>query len=1493
MIGDLLLLLKYLLYILPFLLFAWLNVKCNLNKKIRSRQFLMPVAAFIYCIVLLVFLAKINDVVISWINALPAFITRIGASVSSLLSGLLAPVGSLISSLAGALEQLIRSANIPFLLLFICNAGFMLAHLLLKTVLINLMKVCFKPENKLHQAAAKLFYELDPQSGIWFVKPGLGQCRVFLRTAYYASLIISAVTVVATCFLYQKQLLTALFYPVFGVILLGECVFFIDGMLKQEAEDILEAEEDESECIADYSLLRTALRKLFKDKLGAEDTTVSREPEQEQTKDELLGNLENSTDDDEEAYGTFMRRWFRKNAVIDGNYLASGRELLKGKSILFNNPFHYDLIPYVSYVINHTLLHHKKVLIVLGRHGAEADAANWVEEGNLAVTNVPEMWKIGKLSELQQDLDVGIVTRSDVHNLQLHEASAAFFDKVEFVILMEPSRLVTTAQVGLNSIIRSCRRKNEKKLVFCSTDKNCDGLVDALSHILMTNICEVSATNRHSGTSSYMCWDADGDHLQHRLLPNLSRYLGVGTELSFAALKNQVSVAEWYGGDAFPVKDMHWIAKQYYYDLLECAGLPTTQETMDSHFRVQSNLWSAKVEKHHFMTVEDEGFNMFEVRRMFATRALEQGFVNVLSSDYLLRDYMEQNNTLFNADPKAIPYIVADYAHTARNVLLRLCLRMSVGTVSEEDIHRELVLIDAPTDNLRESAWHQLCLHCCSKGSVKNGEHGEVLTVLCDGINVEFDSSVLQSKRRYSIKSGRMEELFYITDYRFIRAVLGDLQSAGYIAEDEKGEGGYLGTELLGHVFQKYLPGQFFTFNGKYYEMSKVTSEGKVLVRRAADHINGRPAYRQVRNYRISNVEDAAGMGDRMQIGEMKLTMQYADVSVDTPAYWQLPEYRDFEHGKEVLINGIPKRVYRRKQILRIDLPENSDVCIEKVCNTVAVLLNELFRTLFAENHPFISALVPGEAAIPSTYSLEIEGDESPKQCIYVIEDSQLDLGLLVAVRRNLDRIFSILCDYLDWHEETLEESLNPPPEPAPPPEYAAPPEVEETQPKTAMGRLFRKIRNAIKWLVEKIAAFFRKLFGRKPKEEPTEENVPQDAEGVVQEEGAASAGVPEEDNIHAVQLEPEETGADMGDDDPVSEGGHPLEEDHSIEEETNREEDDAQPAAGETENSSGTDDAVHMSFSLTDGQTAAEEECAVEDSLEFEPEKTVKPGGLKERAPYHERYYLLFGGNTLPDSIDPQETSAYLKTLGYDNGALKQARSSRSIAEMIEENFVPNKAGVHYCDFCGAELIGTEFEILVDGRERCRACGRSALKTAAEFVSLYHEIVSDLEAFYHIRITAPVNVKMVNSKTLHKKLGKAFVPTGGKDGRVLGVAIKDRSGYSILVENGAPKLKAAMTMVHELTHIWQYLNWDGKAIEKRYGKAMEAEVYEGMAKWSEIQYAYLRNETAAAKREEIMTRTRDDEYGRGFNKYVIRYPLTVSGGLKHGTPFEDISKPL
>ena len=1541
MIDSILDIVKAIVAILPFAALCFSSKKVNLPKPRRSKQFFMPIIAIIYVIIAMFLANSINDWLIKLVENIPKWISALGG-----FSWMPEKIAAICVQLGSILRTFIKSLNLNYWMFFVSNVVIILAYMTVKRTSIALIDRFVKTDGELHNRIAETFYEYFLEKSAWCIRENYVQARGLLKFFYYCAVILSSLLMLISSKLYLAGLMKSIFYPVFGIIIVGEFFYYLDGFSRREYSGYILGEDEDAYKTVNYSLLRKFLRSVFGDKLLTENTSINNALAYDVTTDEIIRELEKNEDQKIACFASYVDALNKTGFQIDHNYLRSSLDMLNGKSILFNNPFYNDLIPYAFYPMNRALLSHQKVLVVLGRHSIEEDVKEWIEKGIEAVTNIPFLWNIGVLTSEEQDLDIGIVTRSDVLDIELHNANSDFLENVGFFVIIEPSKLISTAQIGLNLIVKKCKTEEDKNIVYCMCDKNCDGLVDAMSHVLMTSITEVSATKKHLGTSSYMCWESDEEYLHHRLVPNISRYLGVGTELSFAALKNQVSKTRWYGGDAFPVTDIRWIDRQYYYDLTKYAGLPTNQEAMDEHFITTSNFWSAKVEKNNYMTVEDESYNMFEILRDFSTRATEQGFVNIISSEYLLKDYMADNASIFEADAKAVPFIVADYTRSNRNTILRLLLMMSTYPVSSEVLEKELSLLGITVFDLKKQLWYEL-YNCYSGVSKINELPEDYRQAVEEAYNknleiggAEWTNDIIQTKEGFNLKIGRMDTTYSITDPEFLNICVSELRSAGYVSEDEKGQRYYLGAELSGHIYQKYLPGQFFTFGGKYYEMQYLTSDGQALVRRAADHITGRPSYRQIREYVIKGIKASEKIGAQQDVAGMKVVREFADIDVNTSGYYRMEKYNDFASAKKISFegqkNGIPQRVYKNKEILRIELPDFGGKLNDNVRYTITVLFNELFKTVFAENQAYICAvtddsfLAEVEGDKPFTYSVKGEGYEIQNNTIYIIEDSQLDLGLTTAVERNLQRFFSIIYDYLDWHMETLEVSLNPPPEPQPPIVFTDP-ENEEKPKKKGIKGIFSAIGRGIKKVIDTIKGWFKK----KPKkgEEPTEEEptgevptgeVPTGEEPPVDETPAEVPTEPEEETPTDTPAE-EETEATEPAEEPVLEpkpkkkkkgifGWFKRKKKTKPEEETPVDETpvDETPAdeSAEPEEETPAEDAEVAEATPTEDDEAETDETSDEEvakepveatespveneiSYSAENERASKVGFSTERRPYHERYYMLYGKDCEPAFIDLSGTLNYLSEMGMQRNSLKQAREGKKIAEFIEATYKPGKPDARYCDFCGTEIYGVEYETLADGRDRCLNCGRTAIKTGEEFRKIFEDVKRNMESFFGIRINAGIKVEMVNSKTLHKRLGQAFVPTPSVDGRVLGVAIKDRNGYTLLVENGSPRMASMLTMAHELTHIWQYLNWNDRAIRKKYGKKMRLEIYEGMAKWVEIQYAYLINEPATAKREEIITCYRDDEYGRGFLRYRANYPFSLGTVITKMTPFMNVDTPL
>src|SRR5699024_445378 len=148
---------------------------------------------------------------------------------------------------------------------------------------------------------------------------------------------------------------------------------------------------------------------------------------------------------------------------------------------------------------------------------------------------------------------------------------------------------------------------------------------------LNTNITEVAATSQGAAITSMKCWDADGPYMHHRIFSNVSRYMGVGTEINSVAMKYQIANTKWISGEKFPVADMKWIAGQYYKKICGYTSLPSSQESVNKAFQADPDLWNLAVSENSFLVVEDEFQNLFEMIRLFSTRAKQQGFINVIS----------------------------------------------------------------------------------------------------------------------------------------------------------------------------------------------------------------------------------------------------------------------------------------------------------------------------------------------------------------------------------------------------------------------------------------------------------------------------------------------------------------------------------------------------------------------------------------------------------------------------------------------------------------------------------------------------------------------------------------------------------------------------------------------------------------------------------------------------------------------------------------------
>lgn len=262
---------------------------------------------------------------------------------------------------------------------------------------------------------------------------------------------------------------------------------------------------------------------------------------------------------------------------------------------------------------------------------------------------------------------------------------------------------------------------------------------------------------------------------------------------------------------------------------------------------------------------------------------------------------------------------------------------------------------------------------------------------------------------------------------------------------------------------------------------------------------------------------------------------------------------------------------------------------------------------------------------------------------------------------------------------------------------------------------------------------------------------------------------------------------------------------------------------------------------------------------------------------------YLAFGYDEIPEFLKLWETADLLNSSDREENPFTKARCSEP-----EPEFEIDLESINHCDFCGMPLNGVSYERLTDGRVRCDECSRSAINTVDEFRKLFDRNRQMMESFYGIEFRRPITLRTMDAKRIARRAGRVFKPTVEMTARVIGYAQRKHGEYFLNVENGSPRLATISTLIHELTHIWQYINWDDAQLKKYYpDKESDTLAHEGMAVWAEVQYLYLIGEASFAARQEAYSLARDDVYGEGFRAYCERYPLIKNSSMLQKTPFK------
>lgn len=1189
---------------------------------------------------------------------------------------------------------------------FLDNADMVLVNLAIMAVFV-LVKLFVRPiatgisySSRILDIFSCGIYEYDGQYDEWFLKKKWVGYRKFVLGLVFGLTAASGIILGMSWQLGPGNVIWMRLFPCAALVVLNEIYGFVNGQTKEEYEHCVFGDESESRRVSNYYLLREIYEKIMGEPILSAHTGA--EFVAKETPADLIKKLRESELTAEQIVAEFFD--------LDGRYKTSDVDcvqatvnMMNRRNVVFFNPFYRDLGIYIILPMVYALMSGKKCTIICGRKNDAEDVKDWLSDLIGEFSHMRSLWRVGYLSEREPSCEIGILTFTQVYDKTVLNTNKEFLQETEFVLMIEPSAMLTTGQIAL-SILTEEIGKNGETPVYCIFDRYVDGLIDTMSHLVHAEITDAVAMPVPRCNYSAILWDADGDFQRQQLFDKQTRYLGNGIELAAVAVKNQIPQVSWYSEKKVPVKDIKWISGQYHSTICRYMNQPTQQKNLYEKIEFVSTLWSTPKTKEQFLIVEDEFNNMFSIMRTYLSRGERQVFVNVLSENYLLRDYMQNNRQMFMANPNAVPSYVPDYAKTERNTLIKLILTMTLRPVTEDEVIKELHLVGIETEDAYGSLLKLLRKYTYAEDTL--------FSVRCVRMAVDEFSTISTS-------------IFTVSEIEFDKYFSDSLKNAYFILEEEKDEQEYIDAKLFNHVTQMILPGQMVTYDGKYYLVKYISPQSGVVLRRASDLFDGRKYYRQVRTYHF-DFESGTEVVSVKKVMDIEFCEMRTNFHVVTTGYLELSDNHDLRNARLIDFTGDPHvedytRKYRNKSVLRVKLPEAD----EQICFTFCLMLTEIFKTVYPDGWQYLTAVTakPESAAGTLNYVVyPVIGSIEPGY-VYIVEDSDVDLGLLSSVEKNFMKLLEITADFLDWYNEKTGDTEN--------------------------------------------------------------------------------------------------------------------------------------PASGEA-----TADA-EMTDGTAENAVETKEECC-------------------------DRNFLRYGYDKTDERIRHKELLQYLRSRGFCDNALTLARKREALAKQQLD-----LDAVNTCDFCSLPLTGVSYERLTDGRVRCNDCTGSAITTVEDFKEIYFRCYEMTEDFFGIHYTVPISVRTADAREVAKGVGMLFKPETIKNGRVLGYTKRKFGKYSILIENGSPRLATIVTMVHELAHIWQFVNWDDREVENIYRMPTRRQtlvaldlVYEGMAVWASIQYLYQIGESYYATQQEAMLERREDVYGIGYRMYCERYPLKKDCSVLKSTPF-------
>lgn len=1012
-----------------YLLLVWLIGTLNLKKPYRFLQMRYVFASLVYSVaasILFIFILGGTDAIMS-----REYITRI------VLEGV--PSES-------------YSAAFMLLIVLLTNIIFMAGALIVTAVCRAVTPLRYEyPDTALNgklENAANRYYEIEEHDGWPFIRPAHVMTAKWMDAARKGILILYILWICFACLkLYNTMLFSAqgllLALKYFLIVVsaayfpLAEMFYFLDGVTRQD--DLTEFDISEIGFVrkGNYGKLIPYFRRKYGDMIANNDSCAIEKAQIEDYMINDVGNQMLSRSKNDRALASIMNSIKYNCSRLSETYKEAVLCLTDGDSIIVNDSIYGEILLYLAGYINYKLASGCKVLIVTSYKARVRRIRDELNDRLSRINDIDPVWRIETTDDNWEDAaDILIcpVDRLDA------VGNREFARHIGCVIVDDPSGSTVSAEVAQRMSymkITGGIRYREIQYIFLNNEDN-RNLEESIEHIIGQDL---RPFRNITARSDFYClvWKNESFN-QPQIRIGIRPYIGNASVISLEAAKAGVkSIGVWVDGSVpyityrdMMMQNIDEIQQRFLNkSSINMNDIITYNASENYRKGLQDRAVLSDREENRlkFIIEYDVDNNLLAVAKCWSNYALDENTLIVIISDsYMLRGYFAENLETLIHSPSLVKQIIPAKGEDVHRSNELLMIRLHKGMRSD-------YLIDAYNSFNGTSLGHDQIEECLTA----------LLRDTCpQGLVNDVYSCFTFSKEHYF--SDDNDEPAYVGVYnvKLTNAGIYDYvrsrKSYATIRYGAADENRVIPVDAE-DIYLYYLPNQIHCFDGELAVVKEITSFGEILIERTTPQ--DVRSYAQRADYRASNCSEETGI--------IKHSGKYTLDSVTFDLSWDIHGYYNFKKGSSLYSedeNGDRRPTFtktRLPQSIRVVRNDRDAIIIrlqkrcenkEKVELTLALMLNELFRTLLPENYHEISAMavrteamdallagIPEEERpiadiIPCLYMEGASPSEFPE--IILVEKTASDKGLLSECidEVNFQNILDILYSYLKWETE-------------------------------------------------------------------------------------------------------------------------------------------------------------------------------------------------------------------------------------------------------------------------------------------------------------------------------------------------------------------------------------------------------------------------------------------------------------------------------------------